>query len=266
MGGIEVIDPRYRLVLERARAVLGADERVASVAVGGSVGDGTADRWSDLDLQVVAHADRYDDFLAGWPQWLAEITPTVFARTPLAPFVINAVTDDGLTLDLSVFPGEVIDFPPAEGYAVGMLSGTRFADLDGALEYAVAEQLRGMTGPFISLVQRGEHLRHLTGVPHLLGPAHHRLPRRARRPASGQALEPHLHRRAARRRGRPPPGGRHAGGTDRLRPRRRRTAPDPGPPTLRRPRPGVAGWARPGGRRPHPHRARYRDRCLAALT
>jgi hypothetical protein len=33
----------------------------------------------------------------------------------------------------------------------------------------VAEQLRGMAGPFISLLQRDEHMRHLTGVPHLLG-------------------------------------------------------------------------------------------------
>ena len=44
-----------------------------------------------------------------------------------------------------------------------------FADLADALEYAVLEQLRGLTGPFISLLQRDEHLRHLTGVPHLLG-------------------------------------------------------------------------------------------------
>ena len=33
----------------------------------------------------------------------------------------------------------------------------------------MAEQLRGMAGPFISLLERDEHLRHLTGVPHLLG-------------------------------------------------------------------------------------------------
>ena len=29
--------------------------------------------------------------------------------------------------------------------------------------------MRGMAGPFISLVQREEHMRHLAGVPHLLG-------------------------------------------------------------------------------------------------
>ena len=30
-----------------------------------------------------ATADGFDDLLADWPTWLAQITPTVFARTPL---------------------------------------------------------------------------------------------------------------------------------------------------------------------------------------
>lgn len=169
MSGLDVIDPRLVEVWERAQAVLGADERVRSVELGGSVAAGTADEWSDLDLQVVAHADHHDGFLADWPVWLAEITPTVFARTPIAPFIVNAVTADGLTLDIVVFNGEAITFPRATDYVVGALSHTRFADVGAALEYAVAEQLRGMAGPFISLVRRGEHLRHLAGVPHLLG-------------------------------------------------------------------------------------------------
>lgn len=169
VGGLDVIDPRFTALYDRTMAVLGNDPRVASVTIGGSVGAGTADAWSDLDLQVVAHADHYDAFLSEWPTWLATITPTVFARTPVAPFIINAVTDEGLTLDLTVFKGEAIEFPPAPGYSVGMLTGVRFTTVAEALEYAVAEQLRGIAGPFISLVQRDEHLRHLMGVPHLLG-------------------------------------------------------------------------------------------------
>lgn len=169
MGGLEVIDSRFTVFYERAVVALGADTRVASVALGGSVGAGTADEWSDLDLQVVAHADGYDDLLADWPTWLAAITPTVFARTPIAPFVINAITDEGLTVDITVFKEEVFGFAPATDHAVGMLSSARFAELGPALEYAVAEQLRGLAGPFVSLVQREEHVRHLTGVPHLLG-------------------------------------------------------------------------------------------------
>ena len=94
----------------------------------------------------------------------------MFARTPIAPFVINTVTDEGLTLDVAVYSGQAPTFPPPTGeYSVGMLAGQRFADVADALEYAVAEQLRGLAGPFISLLQRDEHVRHLAGVPHLLG-------------------------------------------------------------------------------------------------
>lgn len=168
-GGLDIIDPRFTPLYDRALAVLDADERVTSIAIGGSVASGTADEWSDLDLQVLAHADRYDEFLADWPVWLAAITPTVFARTPIAPFVINTVTTDGLNLDIVVYKGEPFEFPPSTEYTVGALSSVRFADVRDALEYAVAEHLRGVIGPFISLVQRDEHVRHLTGVPHLLG-------------------------------------------------------------------------------------------------
>jgi predicted nucleotidyltransferase len=170
MGALEVVDPRFRQLYERALEVLGADPRVREVTLSGSIAEGTADEWSDLDLAVVVEPEHHEAVLAEWPTWLAEITPTVFARTPLAPFIINTVTDDGLTLDLAIWSGEAPTgpFTPTD-YAVGMLSGTRFTDLGRALEYAVAEQLRGMNGPFISLIQREEHLRHLTGVPHIVG-------------------------------------------------------------------------------------------------
>lgn len=168
MGELDVIDRRLVDVWERAQAVLGTDERVRSVELGGSVAAGTADEWSDLDLQVIAHADRYDELLADWPAWLEQITPTVFARTPIAPFIVNAVTADGLTVDIVVMKGEALTFPPATDYVVGMFPA-RFADVGEALEYAVAEQLRGLAGPFVSLVHRDEHLRQLAGLPHLLG-------------------------------------------------------------------------------------------------
>jgi hypothetical protein len=168
MGGLDVIDRRLVDIWDRARAVLGTDERVRTVELGGSVAAGTADDWSDLDLQVVAHADRFDELLADWPVWLARITPTVFARTPIAPFIVNAVTAEGLTVDIVVFRGEALSFPPATDYVVGLLPA-RFAEVGDALESAVAEQLRCLAGPFVSLVRRREHLRQLAGVSHLLG-------------------------------------------------------------------------------------------------
>jgi hypothetical protein len=168
MGGIDVIDPRYRVLFERANEVLSADHRVRSVIPSGSVGAGTADQWSDLDLAVITEPDHHDEFISDWPNWLERITPTVFARTPIAPFIINTVTDEGLTLDFVIWSGETPAPRPRTGYPVGF-SSTRFGNVRDALEYAVAEQLRGLAGPFISLIHRGEHLRHLTGVPHVLG-------------------------------------------------------------------------------------------------
>ena len=170
MGGFEVVDPRFQPLYDRAVEVLTADPRVQDVRASGSIGAGTADAWSDLDLVVVTHPEHHDAFLADHDTWLAAITPTVFARTPIAPFVINTVTGEGLTFDLAVWSGEVPEWPtPPVRYAVGLMSATQFEDLGAALEYAVAEQLRGMAGPFISLIEREEHLRHLTGVTHLLG-------------------------------------------------------------------------------------------------
>jgi hypothetical protein len=169
-SGLDAVDPRYRRLHDRAQEVLGADPRVLDVRLTGSVGAGTADRWSDLDLQVITEPEHHDDVVATWPTWLAAITPTVFARTPLAPFIVNAVTDEGLTLDVAVYAGSPPpEFRPPVDFAVGMLSGQRFTDVGAALEYAVEEQLRGLAGPFVSLLQRDEHVRHLTGVPHLLG-------------------------------------------------------------------------------------------------
>lgn len=168
MGGFEVVDPKYAGLYERAVAVLGDHPGVRAVEVGGSVGAGTADAWSDLDLQIVTEPDAYEDVLAGWPDWLPEITPTVFARHLVASFILNTVTTDGLTFDLAVYR-EVVPEPfVAQGYRVGMI-GPGFATVDLALEAAVLEQVRGLGGPFITLLQREEHMFHLAGVPHILG-------------------------------------------------------------------------------------------------
>lgn len=168
-GGLDVVDPRYRLLYERALSVLNSDPRVLGVELAGSIAAGTADKWSDLDLHVVTQAEDHDAFLADWPSWLAAITPTVFARTPIAPFIINTVTADGLTCDIAVFAGAGPAPVTRSAYVVGGLSSRGFGTVGEALEYAVAEQLRGLAGPFISLIEREEHLRHLAGVPHLLG-------------------------------------------------------------------------------------------------
>ena len=169
MGGLEVVDGRYRDLYERARTVLNADQRVIAIELSGSVGDGSADQWSDLDLRVITDPIGHDEFLAEWRLWLGRITPTVFARRPIAPFIINTLTPEGLTLDIAVYAGSAPAYVPSQRYVAGMLSSRPFDSVGEALGYAVEEQLRGMAGPFISLVKRDEHLRHLTGAAHLVG-------------------------------------------------------------------------------------------------
>jgi hypothetical protein len=169
-GGLEVLDRRYVELYRRVQEILGADPRVIAVQPSGSVASRTADQWSDLDLKIITTPEGYESFLADWETWLAEITPTVFARRPIAPSVVNTLTPEGLTLDMAVYSGQAPpEYTGPSAYSVGLLSSRRFADLGGALEYAVEEQLRGLAGPFISLIHRDEHLRHLAGVPHLLG-------------------------------------------------------------------------------------------------
>jgi hypothetical protein len=168
-AGLKVIDQRYVELYRRTQQILDSDPRVKAVELSGSVAKGTADQWSDLDLKIITTPDGYEAFLDDWEIWTGQITPTVFARRPIAPFIVNTLTTEGLTLDMAVYSGEA---PPELGhrsYAVGLLSTRRFDELGDALEYAVAEQLRGLAGPFISLIHRNEHLRHLSGISHIVG-------------------------------------------------------------------------------------------------
>lgn len=169
MGRREVIDPRYETLYERALEVLGADERVVRVEIHGSVANGTADEWSDLDLKVIVNDLAVTPFLAEWRDWMGRITPTVLLDRPLAPFIINAVTADGLTFDVSVWAESAPEWIPPDGFAVGMMSSRRFTDYPAAVQYAVQERLRCLAGPGVRFLKRGDHLGHLSGLGHTIG-------------------------------------------------------------------------------------------------
>ncbi|HVT78806.1 MAG TPA: nucleotidyltransferase domain-containing protein [Acidimicrobiales bacterium] len=169
MTSFGAVDPRYAALHARASGVLGADPRVVRVEVTGSVADGTADAWSDLDLKVIVRDADVGAFLDEWEQWLAKITPTVLADRTIAPFIINTVTDDGLTFDLSVWAESAPEWTPPPGFTVGFMSGRRFDSYGPALAYAVQERLRGLAGPGIRLLKRGDFVWGMTGLGHTLG-------------------------------------------------------------------------------------------------
>lgn len=168
MDAFDTIDPRYRTLYERAREVFGADERVLRVEPHGSVATDTADPWSDLDLKVIVRDDAHASIVEEWEGFIDAITPTVFKERPIAPFVVNTVTADGLTFDVSFWPEAMPEFPMPAGLGVGFLGGQRFHDYPSAVQYAVKETLRGVSGPLPKFLHRGEHVAHFSGLGHTL--------------------------------------------------------------------------------------------------
>lgn len=166
--GRRQIDPRYEPIYQRALEVFGADPRVVEVQVHGSVATDTADEWSDLDLKVIVRDDDHKAVVDEWKSFVDAITPTVFAQRPIAPVVVNCITAEGLVLDVSFFLDSFRDFPMPDGLGVGLLSGQRHFDYPSAVDYAVNESLRGMTGPLPKFLRRGEHVAHFMGVGHTL--------------------------------------------------------------------------------------------------
>ena len=167
-SGFAVVDPRYEALYARACEVFGADPRVVRVEVHGSIADGTADAWSDLDLKVIVRDAEFGSVLDEWRAWMDAITPTVLLDRPIANFIINAVTADGLTFDVSVWRESTPEWTQPAGFGVGLLSGKRYNDYPAAVAYAVQERLRCLAGPGIRFVKRGDAVAHLAGIGHTM--------------------------------------------------------------------------------------------------
>jgi hypothetical protein len=102
---IDVLEPGYARLFDRAVEVFAADERVRALWLSGSLGRGDADAVSDLDLLVAVDDDAMTSFNDSWREWLAEITPTLIARPlPFAPGSLYAVTPERLRIDVVAEP------------------------------------------------------------------------------------------------------------------------------------------------------------------
>lgn len=77
------------------------DDRIRALWLGGSLGRGVADAGSDLDVVLAIAPGSLDDFASSWRDWLAGVTPTVFARQlPGHPGSWYSVTPACLRLDV----------------------------------------------------------------------------------------------------------------------------------------------------------------------
>jgi hypothetical protein len=100
-AALSPLRPGYHLLYRQVLAAAERDGRVRAMWLGGSLGRGAADAGSDLDIVLALAPASFDEFAAGWRDWLAEITPTVLARPlPGLPGSFFSVTTSCLRLDV----------------------------------------------------------------------------------------------------------------------------------------------------------------------
>jgi len=110
---LDLLEPGYGPLFDRAVEVLGADERVRALWLSGSLARGAADAGSDLDLLLAVRDVDLDAFATSWRAWLRAITPTVIARPlPFLPGSLYSVTPGRERLDVVVEAASAIASTP----------------------------------------------------------------------------------------------------------------------------------------------------------
>lgn len=85
------------------------DPRIRAAWLTGSYGKGIADRWSDVDAHLLIDPTMIDDFRAGVRQWIEALAPLVLYRLLFGGEMVNAMTDEGLRVDVWLHAGESAD-------------------------------------------------------------------------------------------------------------------------------------------------------------
>ena len=84
---------------------LAADQRVRGLYLGGSMGRGTADEWSDIDFIITAEPADQAAIAHAWKDLLQSIAPIVFwNQMDGERMVLNAITEDWLRCDVAIQP------------------------------------------------------------------------------------------------------------------------------------------------------------------
>ena len=86
--------------LDKLQSALEANPTVKAAWLTGSFGRGNADRFSDIDLNLWLNANDVDEFRKDTQAWLEAIRPLVLFRWMFNDRMANALTADGLRLDL----------------------------------------------------------------------------------------------------------------------------------------------------------------------
>lgn len=99
--------------LSRLKAAIEDEPRILAGWLEGSLGRGNADRYSDIDLHLLLRDDGLKSLSAEAEQWLATIRPLVLFSLMFDGKMINALTVDGLRVDIWLHAAEVPTVDPA---------------------------------------------------------------------------------------------------------------------------------------------------------
>jgi hypothetical protein len=113
--------------LHKLQTALDAEVRIKAAWLTGSLGRGNADRYADIDLNVWIDAEEIDDFRQGAQVWLNSLRPLVLFTWMFDERMANALTVDGLRIDLCLHTDAV---PTLDGSRVRVL-----LDRDNALQF-----------------------------------------------------------------------------------------------------------------------------------
>lgn len=95
-------------------AKLETDRRVRAMWLEGSFGRGNADRYSDLDIHLLLADEALDGFRAAAQTILASVRPLVLFNLMFEGRMVNALTVDGLRLDVWLHTGPSKAVDPAK--------------------------------------------------------------------------------------------------------------------------------------------------------
>jgi hypothetical protein len=97
--------------IDHLTAKASADSYIRATWLAGSFGTGKADRYSDVDAYLLIAADHVEFFRANARGWLEEIRPLVLYKLLFDGQMINALTVDGLRVDIWLYSDDTVELP-----------------------------------------------------------------------------------------------------------------------------------------------------------
>lgn len=154
----------------RLAELLEADERVRGVWLTGSLGRGTADRFSDIDMLLVVEADSRLPFAEQWPRLVARLAAPLLTKKVVPPFVFAHVLPGWLRWDVVIGTPENLAGLPASAVRAlvnkdGHAAGPEIEALspDPAAVLALTEEFIRVLGLLPVVIGRGELVTAVSG-------------------------------------------------------------------------------------------------------